>query len=396
MKRTLITTFAAIMLLLPTAGFCKDKEKTAPPDKPALPVEVIIVKKEPIPIWVEFTGKTEASRRVEVRARVTGILEEVLFQEGTFVKKDTPLFKIEKNSYQDELNQAVARRKRDQATLDLASANVKRFEPLVAEGLAPRITLEEYLAKRNELIATVEAADAAIKTAKLNLSYTTVRAPISGRISRLNADIGNVVGFGEKTVLTTMVTDDPMYAYFNPTEEEYHIIRKLAPKERLDAIIRVPGQLKILKREAFPGKVNFADNRVDAMTGTITMRAVVSNPERLLLEGTFVYANIFITDRIPFLMVPPNVVLEDQQGGFVYVVDEKSRVKRVNIERGLEGRHYLAIVKGLDDGAQVIISSLTKLRPEMIVDAKDVTATKGVMAVLQSENMGTNKSMSAK
>jgi len=394
MKRPLILIIClmAILLSFPTTGFTKkQKETKTRATAPALPVDVIVVKKEPIPIWLEFTGKTEASKRIEVRARVTGILEKVLFQEGAFVEKGEPLFEIEKNSYLDDLHQAQARRKRDQATLDLATANVKRFEPLVAEGLAPRLTLEEYQAKKNELLATLEANDAVIRTAKLNLSYTTVRAPISGRISRLNVDIGNVVGFGEKTVLTTMVSDDPMYAYFKPTEEEFQIIRKFASQKVLDAHLRVPSQLRIIKRKPFTGKVDFTDNRVDAMTGTITMRVVVANPEHRLLEGTFVYADIFVTDKIPFLMVPPNVVLEDQQGGFVYVVDEKNQAKRVNIKRGFEGRHYLEINKGLDNGAQVIISALTKLRPGMKVAAKDTTATKGVMAVLKSKNMGGEK-----
>ena len=380
-----------IMLSLPVAGLCKNKEKTPPPEKPALPVEVIVVKKEPIPIWLEFTGKTEASKRIEVRARVTGILEKVLFQEGTFVKKNAPLFEIEKDSYLDDLHQAQARRKRDQATLDLATANVKRFEPLVAEGLAPRLTLEEYQAKKNELLATLEANNAVIRTAKLNLSYTTVRAPISGRIGRLNVDVGNIVGFGEKTVLTTMVSDDPMYAYFRPTEEEFQIIQKFASKKVLDAHVRVPSQLNIFKREAFTGKVDFADNRVDSMTGTITMRASVSNPEYKLMEGTFIYADIFLTDQISFLMVPPHVVLEDQQGGFIYVVDEKSQAKRINVKRGFEGRHYLEIKEGLDDGAQVIISSLTKLRPKITITAKDVTATKGVMAIMKKAKMSGEK-----
>ena len=391
MKRPLIVMLTAIMLSLSVAGFCKDKKAAPVPEKPALPVEVIVVKKEPIPIWLEFTGKTEASKRVEIRARVTGVLERVLFKEGTLVKKGEPLFEIEKDRYIDDLNQAQAKRKRDQATLDLATANVKRFEPLVAEGLAPRLTLEEYQAKRNELLATLEANNAVIRTAKLNLSYTTVRAPISGRISRLNVDIGNIVGFGEKTVLTSMVADDPMYAYFRPTEEEYQIISKFASKKMLDARVRVPSQLNLIKREPFTGTVDFADNRIDSMTGTITMRAVVTNPEHQLLEGTFVYADIFVTDQRSFLMVPPNVVLEDQQGSFIYTVNEKNQAQRVNINRGFEGRNYLEITKGLADGAQVIVSALTKLRPEMTVSAKDVTATKGVMAILKKAGMAGEK-----
>ena len=146
MKRLLIIGLMAVLLTFPPTGtgFAKDKKVAPPPKRPPLPVEVIVVKKEPVPIWLEFTGKTEASKRVEVRARVTGILEEVLFQEGTVVEKGVPLFKIEDNSYRDDLDQALAKRNRDQATLDLATANVKRFEPLVAEGLAPRLTLEEY------------------------------------------------------------------------------------------------------------------------------------------------------------------------------------------------------------------------------------------------------------
>ncbi|MEA3348559.1 MAG: efflux RND transporter periplasmic adaptor subunit, partial [Pseudomonadota bacterium] len=117
----------------------------------------------------------------------------------------------------------------------------------------------------------------------------------------------------------------------------------------------------------------------------------VANPEHKLLEGTFVYADIFVTDQISFLMVPPNVVLEDQQGSFIYVVDEKNRAKRVNVDRGFEGRHYLSIKKGLDDGARVIISSLTKLRPEMEIIPKDVTSEKGVKAVMKKAGMGGEK-----
>ncbi|MEA3348181.1 MAG: efflux RND transporter periplasmic adaptor subunit [Pseudomonadota bacterium] len=317
MKRLLIIGLMAVLLAFPTTGFAKKQKEAQTPKKPALPVEVIVVKKEPVPIWLEFTGKTEASKRVEVRARVTGVLENVLFQEGSLVEEGEPLFKIEKETYLDDLEQAQAKRERDQATLDLAEANVKRFEPLVAEGLAPRLTLEEYQAKRNELIALVKADEAGIRNARLHLSYTTVRAPISGRISRLNVDIGNLVGFGEKTLLTTMVSDDPIYAYFHPSEEEFQIMLKMSSKEVLDARVRVPSQLKIIERKPLKGQVNFTDNRIDSMTGTITMRATVANPEHKLLEGTFVYADIFVTDQISFLMVPPNVVLEDQQGSDV-------------------------------------------------------------------------------
>jgi RND family efflux transporter MFP subunit len=351
-----------------------------------------VVKKEPVPIWVEYTGKTAASKRIEVRARVAGILEKVLFTEGAFVEKGQKLFEIEKDTYEQALHQAQAKREMDQATLDLALADVKRYEPLVEEGLAPRATLEQYMAKRNELIALVKADEAAIRDAKLNLSYTDVLAPISGTISRMFVDVGNIVGFGENTLLTTMVSDDPMYAYFNPTEEEFQHMRKFGSKDKLTTIVRLPGvHSEHLKRGPFKGHLSFSDNRVNSMTGTITMRATVDNPDHYLLEGTFVYVEVFVTDEYPFMMVPPQVVLEDQRGSFLYVVDTNNQVNRVDVKRGYEGRYFLNINEGLEDGDKVVVSSLQTIRPDMKVTPTDVTAEKGVMAVLKKYQMAEDK-----
>ncbi|MBW1791889.1 MAG: efflux RND transporter periplasmic adaptor subunit, partial [Deltaproteobacteria bacterium] len=356
--------FATLLALILSACSDEKKQKAAapPPEPPPLSVEYLVVKEEPIPIWLEYTGKTAASKRIQVRARVAGILEKVLFKEGALVEKGQKLFEIEKNAFQEALVQAKAKKKRDQATLDLAIADVNRYKPLVAEGLAPRATLEQYQARMNEYIAVVEADDAGIRDAELNLSYTDVIAPISGRISHLHVDVGNIVGFGEKTLLTTMVSDDPMYAYFSPTEEDFQIMRKYGPKDALHALVRIPSKSEYLKRKPFKGEIDFRDNKVDAMTGTITMRATVDNTEHDLLEGTFVYVEVFISDEYPFMVVPPQVVLEDQQGSFLYVVDQSSKTKRVAVKRGYENRYYLQIVEGLNDGDKIIISSIPKLR----------------------------------
>jgi RND family efflux transporter MFP subunit len=394
MKRKIVLTLLAAIFTITLTG-CSDSKKdqqAAPPEPPPIPVEMIVVKKEPMPIWQEYTGKTEASKRIEVRARVAGILEKVLFTEGTFVEKGQKLFEIQKDTYEQALQQARAKREMDEATLDLALADVKRYEPLVEEGLAPRATLEQYMARRNELIAVVKADEAAIRDAKLNLSYTDVKAPISGTISRLFVDVGNIVGFGEKTVLTTMVSNDPMYAYFNPTEEDFQILRKFGSKDKLDAIVRLPGgQSKDLKRGPFKGQVSFSDNRVNSMTGTITMRATIDNPDFNLLEGTFVYVNVFITDEYPLMMVPPQVVLEDQRGSFLYTIDKNNQVNRVDIQRGYEGRYFLYIKEGLEDGDKVVVSSLQTIRPDMKVTPTDVTAEKGVMAVFKKHQMAEDK-----
>jgi RND family efflux transporter MFP subunit len=395
MKRKIILMLLAVFAAITVTG-CSDSKKSqqaaAPPEPPPIPVEMIIAKKEPIPIWLEYTGKTEASRRIEVRARVAGILEKVLFTEGAFVEKGQKLFEIEKDTFEQALEQARAKRERDQATLDLAIADVKRYEPLVEEGLAPRATLEQYMARRNELIAVVRADEAAIRDAELDLSYTDVLAPISGTISRMHVDVGNIVGFGEKTLLTTMVDDDPMYAYFSPTEEEFQGMRMFGSKDKFTAIVRLPpGQSEHLQRGPFRGQLSFSDNRVNSMTGTITMRATVDNPDHNLLEGTFVYVEVFVTDEYPFTMVPPQVVLEDQRGSFLYVVDSNNRVNRVDVKRGYEGRFFLNILEGLEDGDKVVVSSLQTIRPGMKVTPTDVTAEKGVMAVLQKHQMAADK-----
>ena len=390
MKRKICNLLLATLLALSLSACSDEKKQKAaapPPEPPPLSVEYVVAKEEPIPIWLEYTGKTAASKRIQVRARVAGILEKVLFKEGALVEKGQKLFEIEKNAFQEALVQAKAKKKRDQATLDLAIADVNRYKPLVAEGLAPRATLEQYQARMNEYIAVVEADDAGIRDAELNLSYTDVIAPISGRISHLHVDVGNIVGFGEKTLLTTMVSDDPMYAYFSPTEEDFQIMRKYGSKDALHALVRIPSKREYLKRKPFKGEINFRDNKVDAMTGTITMRATVDNTEHDLLEGTFVYVEVFVSDEYPFMVVPPQVVLEDQQGSFLYVVDQSSKTKRVAVKRGYENRYYLQIVEGLNDGDKIIISSIPKLRPEMKVEGKDVTAEKGVLTAMKKEQI---------
>jgi RND family efflux transporter MFP subunit len=395
MKRKNVLMLLALVVTITLTG-CSDSKKkqqaATPPEPPPLAVDMIVVKKEPIPIWLEYTGKTEASKRIEVRARVAGILEKVLFTEGAFVEKGQKLFEIEKDTFEQALHQAQAKREMDQATLDLALADVKRYEPLVEEGLAPRATLEQYMARRNELIALVKADEAAIRDAELNLGYTDVVAPISGTISRMFVDVGNIVGFGEKTLLTTMVLGDPMYAYFNPTEEEFQLMRQYGSQDESTTMVRLPGgQTESIKRGPFKGQLSFSDNRVNSMTGTITMRATVDNPDLNLLEGTFVYVDIFVTDEYPFMAVPPQVVLEDQRGSFLYVIDENSRAKRLDVKRGYEGRYFLHVEEGLDDGDRVVVSSLLTIRPDMKVTATDVTAEKGVMAILKKNQMAKDK-----
>lgn len=377
-----------VMALVMVQG-CSEEEQQAPPQEPPpLPVEVIVVQAEQLPIWVEYTGKTEATKRVEVRARVAGRLEEALFAEGDYVKEGDTLFIIEKDTYEAALDSARARLEQDKATLELARKDVERYKPLVAEQLAPRATLEQYEARVAELEATLKADRAAIREAELNLSYTDVLAPISGRVSRRFVDIGNIVGYGEQTVLTTIVSDDPMYVYFNPTELQFQLMRQYKSQDNMEARVNVPGNSGgMLDRGQLEGFVNFSDNRVDRTTGTITMRAEVANPDHSVLEGTFVYIEVMVTDQRQFMVVPPAAVHEDQRSSFLYIVGDESRIKRVDVQKGYESRHYTIITEGLQGGEQVIISSLAKLQPDRKVEVTDVTDTKGIRAYLREHKM---------
>ncbi|WP_136808272.1 efflux RND transporter periplasmic adaptor subunit [Desulfosediminicola flagellatus] len=382
------------LLFIPLVAFvisgCSEEKDTpiAPQEPPPLPVEVIILKAEKVPVWIEYTGKTEATKRVEVTARVAGRLEKALFKEGEYVNEGDILFVVEKAKYQAALAQAEAQLERNRATLTLAMKDVERYKPLVADGLAPRATLEQYQAKVAELNASIKSDEANVRDAELNLSYTEIVAPISGRISRTLVDVGNVVGYNQQTVLTTIVGDDPMYAYFNPTESQVQIMRQYKSQDEMDAVVRVPGNVKgLLDRSDLKGKVNFSDNRVDRMTGTISMRAEVANPDHSLLEGTFVYVEIMVTDQKELLLIPPAAVSEDQRSSFVYVVDENSLAKRVDIKRGYENRHYLMVTEGLQGGESVVISGLTKIMPGRKLAATDVTETKGVLARLAEQGM---------
>ena len=312
----------------------------------------------------------------------------MLFTEGDYVEEGDTLFVIEKDTYEAALAQANAQLQMNQASLKLARADVERYKPLVAEDLAPRAQLEQYEAREAELNAAIKANEASIQDAELNLSYTEVTAPISGRVSRKLVDIGNIVGYGEQTVLTTIVSDNPMYAYFNPTESQFQAMRVHKSQDQMPAMVAVSEDKQgLVKREPLKGKVDFSDNRVDNTTGTISMRAQVANDDHSLLEGTFVYVEVMITDQASFILIPPGVVQEDQQGSYVYVLDENNSAKRVDIKSGYESRYYMLVVEGLEGGEKIIISGFAKLRQGIPLDPTDVTDTKGVKATLKKQGM---------
>ena len=351
---------------------------------PALQVKTITLKKEAVPIWKEYTGMTKASSSQDVRARVSGLLEKVYFKDGQTVHKGDKLFKIEQYEYIATLNSAKAKKREDEASLKLAISDVNRYKPLVKEGLAPRATLEQYQAKTAMLNAAIFGDIAQINKAKLALSYTIVKAPIDGKISARRVDVGNLVGQGESTLLTTILSVNPIYAYFSPSQDDVRLFNKYRNKDKPDVYIEVKGSQGDLRLNGF---VDFANNSVDPLTSTITMRATIDNKKGEVLPGTFVYVNLFINDKYKFLMIPPEVILSDQLGKYVYVVDKNSQAKRVDITTNYSTKYYVSVKTGLKDGDKLIVSALVKLKNQRLLKSTDVTKTEGISAILEHNKL---------
>jgi len=380
---TIIRTALLSSIFLLTAC-SQEKQKQVRKPMPPLSVNTITVKKEAVPIWKRYTGTTKASSAQDVRTRVSGILEKRYFQDGQYVTKGQKLFKIQQEEYIAALDAAKAKKAQDEASLSLAKADVNRYKPLVDEGLAPRATLEQYQAQRAGLQAAISGDLAEIKKAQLELSYTIITAPISGNASARQVDVGNLVGQGESTLLTTIVSTDPIYAYFSPSQKDVRLFQKYRNKDRPDAFIEVAGSIEDTRLDGF---VDFKNNTVDPLTSTITMRATIENKANSVLPGTFVYINLFINDKFKFLMIPPEVIFNDQLGSFVYIVDENSTVKRADITTDYSSKYYVSVHDGIKDGDKLIVSALVKLKPGRKVKPTDVTKTKGIKAILEKNKL---------
>ncbi len=387
-----MTYRSASLLMLGTlllfSGCSETKQEMERKAPPPLPVEIITIKKQHIPIWMQYTGKTQASSSQEVRARVTGILEEIYYKDGAYVKKGQKLFKIEQDDYIAALDAAKAKKRRDLAALRLAKADVDRYKPLVKDGLAPRVTLEQFEAQVESFKADIVSDDASIRQAELELSYTIVKAPIDGQASRRLVDVGNLVGKSEATLLTTVNNTDPLYAYFAPTEEEFQKIAQFRSQDVLKAYIEVNYSSAALKAERKFGYVDFSDNTVDPMTSTVSMRAQIPNANHSVFPGTFVYVNVFVTDKFELIGVPPQILFEDQRGEFLYILDNEDKAVRVYIKPVYESRFFALLKEDtLKDGDRVIVNGLLRLKPGLKVAPTDVTDVKGLDAVLKKNNL---------
>ena len=383
-----VLTTAAVVLGLVTAG-CGGG---APPPPPAPGVTVAPVLERDINDWEEFTGRLQAVDAVEVRPRVSGYIEKVTFKEGTEVRKGDVLFVIDARPYQAALAGAQADLARARTRSELAKRELDRAARLVAVRAISREDFETRTSSNAEGEAEIQAAEAAVTTARLNLEWTQVRSPIAGRVSRADVTEGNLVQAGppEATLLTRVVTLDPIYAYFDGDEQTYLAFRELARSGDGGGAhrARIPVFLGLANEQGFPheGYVDFVDNQLDPSTGTIRTRAVFSNKDRLFTPGLFARIKLVGNDHRLTPLIQDRAIGTDQDKKFVLVLKPDSTVdyRPVQVGRLIGG---LRIVEsGLKPGEQIVINGLQRARPgskvaptlaDMTPDSTITTATSG-------------------
>jgi membrane fusion protein (multidrug efflux system) len=418
---------AALMLLGGTTGCQRaPAAKAAPPPSPD--VVVAMVEQRTVPIVRDFTARVEAVPTVEIRARVAGMLEQAPFKEGSEAKQGQLLFVIQKDEYKAALESARAQlakahadltRARDasvvdryKATLDQRKADlgkarqdVARYVPLAEAKAIPQQDLDTSVAAEKVAAAGVEAAaatlrdaelaqrtqvqlaEAAVETAKasiiqaeLNLSYTSIQAPITGIIGKLAVDVGNLVGKAEPTLLTTMSAVDPIYVDFNVAEVDY---LRLAPRIRLDPQGRAqnaPATLELFLADDKPfghkGRVAFVDRAVDAKTGTIGVRAGFPNPDKVLRPGQFGRVRGVVEEKSNAILVP-QLAVQDQQGTkTVLVIEEGDKVALRAVTLGERIGDFYIATAGVKPGERVIVEGVQRVRPGMQVKPVTKVAAK--------------------
>jgi multidrug efflux system membrane fusion protein len=321
--------------------------------------------------WDEYPGRPEAVDMVEIRARVSGYLESVHFKDGAVVKDGDLLFVIDPRPYQAELAREEAALLQAQTRLEWAINEVTRAERLVKARAISEEEADSRHKARREAEAGVQSAQAAVDVARLNVEYTRITAPISGRISRKLLTEGNLVNGnqGQSTLLTTIVSLDPIYCYFDADEKAVLKYQQLS-REKKGLDLRngeVACELELANEKGFPhkGVLDFVDNRVNPGTGTLGVRAVFANPEPdyVLQPGFFARVRVPGSSKYPALLIPDAAVGTDQGQKFVYVVNEQDTVQYKRIELGPSFDGWRVVRNGLEPEEWVVVNGLMSIRP---------------------------------
>jgi multidrug efflux system membrane fusion protein len=361
-------------LVLVVAGCQRSASRVAPAEPPVLPVSKPIQRE--VTNFVDFTGRTSAVAAVDIRPRVTGYLlqTKIPFKEGAEIKKGDLLFEIDPRPYEAQLKQAENQVNLYEAQLRLAQANYNRDRPLVRSGAVTQRDLDQEKAQVDEAAARIKSAKAMLDIYKLNLDFTRVSAPLDGMISRAYLSAGNLVN-QDQTLLTTIVTLDPMNVYFDMDEPTLLLFRKGMASGQIKRYApgQFPVKMALQGEDGYPyeGKLNFVNNQVNPATGSIAVRGEFPNPRlstgtRLLSPGMFVRVRLPMGQPHPALLVIDRAVGSDQGTKFVYVVDKEDKIEYRRVTTGaLQDDGLREIVKGLTPDDRVLVGGLQQVRPHV-------------------------------
>jgi membrane fusion protein, multidrug efflux system len=364
MKSAVLAAALAAATLLSACG--KD---APPPAPPPVAVNTLQVAPQETPVTFEAVGRSEGSREVQVRARVAGILEKQAYNEGDVVKEGAPLFRIERTPFEIDLQQQRGALAQEIARNELAQRDYERAKDLVARKFVSQQSLDQSASALAQSNAAVQIAKARVRQSELNLSYTSVDAPISGITGRAQQSIGSLLApNGDTSLLTTITRTDPIWVRFALSEAEFASLRSSEAKQPEVKLILPDGT-------AFPatGTLNFSGSTVDNALGTVQMRAEFANPKLQLLPGQYVKVQVVAGSR-QAILVPQTAVLQNESGRYVWLVGPENKALARNIRPGgWVGRNWV-VLDGLKPGDSVITDNLVRLRPGTVVEVKPAGA----------------------
>lgn len=377
--QTARTVTLALLLASPMLGAAPALAQFGPQGPPAVGIQEAA--RRPVTESTEFVGRVEAVERVEIVARITGFLQERLFQEGQEVKRGDPLYRIERQTYEAELARAQANIASAEAEVANARLTLSRAQELSRSGAGTRASLDNATAQERTANAQLVAARAAARAAEVNLGYTEIASPIDGKIGRTNATVGNVVGPSTGT-LAVIVSQDPMRVSFPVSQRQALELRdRYAPRGGVEA---VQVRFRTADGKTYPqvGRIDFIDNQINRATDSILIRARVPNPpreggERALIDGQFVTVFVEGVEPVLAITIPRAAVLQDQQGSYAFIVDNEGKAQRRNLRLGRNTPQIAVVEEGLNPGDKVIVEGIQRVRPGQQVNAAPAAPTPG-------------------